>query len=47
VGDRIASFADVPFPEELFGTVHWKIHHGATQFPWYQNVLEEWQAKNL
>lgn len=47
VGDRIASFADVPFPEELFGTVHWKIHHGATQFPWYQNVLKEWQAKNL
>ena len=47
VGDRIASFADVPFPEELFGTIYCKTHHGATQFPWYRNVLKEWQAKNL
>jgi len=44
--DVIASIANVEKPVELFGTAHHKIYHGATQTPWYENVLCEWQKTN-
>ena len=45
-GDMIISIADVPKPAHLFWNGGARIYHGATQFPWYESVLKEWQAKN-
>ena len=45
-GDRIASIADVRKPESLFGPGGNTRFHGASQFPWYEQVLLEWQANN-
>ena len=44
-GDRIASIANVPKPESLFGPGGNSRFHGASQFPWYDRVLREWQAR--
>jgi hypothetical protein len=44
-GDRIVSVADVPKPASLFGEGNHRIYHGATQYPWYENVLKEWQRR--
>src|SRR5262249_54992601 len=44
-GDRIASIADVSKPAILFGEENSRIYHGATQNPWYEEVLEGWQRK--
>ncbi|MDQ3800087.1 MAG: SMI1/KNR4 family protein [Acidobacteriota bacterium] len=46
-GDIISSIADAEKPVELFGTPHHKIYSGAKQFPWYEEVLREWQRRNL
>ena len=45
----IASIADVPKPVELFGDPQHgsRIVHGAIQTPWYEDVLREWQERNL
>jgi hypothetical protein len=45
-GDRIASIADVQKPASLFGEGTQRIYHGATQYPWYESVLREWQQRN-
>jgi hypothetical protein len=45
-GDIIASIANAEKPVELFGTVHHKIYHGASQTPWYEEVLREWRKTN-
>lgn len=42
-GDRIVSIADVPKPAELFGEENHRIYYGATQYPWYEQVLKDWQ----
>jgi hypothetical protein len=42
-GDRIASIADVSKPASLFGEGNHWIYHGATQHPWYEQVLKDWQ----
>lgn len=44
--DIIVSVADVEKPAALFGSGGTKIYHGATQTPWYENVLREWQKTN-
>lgn len=41
--DIIVSIADVEKPEELFGTANHRIYHGATQNPWYEQVLSDWR----
>jgi hypothetical protein len=41
--DIIISIANAEKPEELFGTAHHRIYHGATQTPWYESVLREWR----
>jgi hypothetical protein len=46
VGDRIASIADVQKPAALFGEGNHRIYHGATQYPWYESVLKQWQHRN-
>jgi hypothetical protein len=48
-GSTISSIADVPKPVELFGDPArgTLIVHGAIQDPWYEEVLMEWQARNL
>ena len=45
----IASIANVPKPVELFGDPQHgsRIVHGAIQTPWYEDVLREWQERNL
>jgi hypothetical protein len=45
-GDRIVSIANVPKPAKLFGEGNHPIYHGATQHPWYETVLKEWQRRN-
>ena len=45
--DRMASLADVPKPAELFGEGNTKRYHGASQIPWFKQVLKEWQDVNL
>jgi hypothetical protein len=45
-GDRIASIANVPKPAKMFGEGNHRIYHGATQHPWYETVLQEWQRRN-
>jgi hypothetical protein len=44
-GDRIVSVADVPKPAVLFGEGNHRIYHGATQDPWYENILKDWQQR--
>jgi hypothetical protein len=46
-GGRIASIANVKKPAELFGEGNHRIYHGASQHPWYENVLRSWQSKHL
>jgi hypothetical protein len=46
-GARIASIANVPMDAALFDEGYGRSHHGATQFPWYEQVLKEWQQRNL
>ena len=45
-GDLIASIANVEKPAAIFGVPGARTYHGATQFPWYESVLKEWQRKN-
>jgi hypothetical protein len=45
-GDRIVSIANVAKPAALFGEGNLRIYHGATQDPWYESVLNEWQRRN-
>ena len=48
-GSMIASIANVPKPVELFGDPRHgsRIVHGAIQTPWYEDVLSDWQERNL
>jgi hypothetical protein len=39
----IVSIADVQKPAALFGSGGSRIYHGATQTPWYENVLRVWR----
>jgi hypothetical protein len=41
--DIVVSIADVKKPAALFGSGGSKIYHGATQTPWYEQVLREWR----
>ncbi|HEX8914399.1 MAG TPA: SMI1/KNR4 family protein [Humisphaera sp.] len=45
-GERIVSIANVPKPANLFGGGGVAIHHGATQFPWYEGVLDNWRRQH-
>ena len=45
VGDLVASIADVETPTSIFGTPGARVYHGATQLPWYEDVLAEYQAR--
>ena len=45
-GDRIVSIANVQKPTSLFGEGNHRIYHGATQFPWYERTLMDWQRRN-
>jgi len=42
-GDLIASIANVAKPPALFGAGYYKVYHGASEYPWYENVLQEWR----
>ena len=43
--DRIVSLIDVVKPVSLFGTPQARIHHAATQFPWYEQQLTAFRQK--
>ncbi len=43
-GDLIAIVANVEKPASLFGTPSMRVFHGATHFPWYAQVLAQYQA---
>jgi hypothetical protein len=43
--DRIVSLIDVAKPVSLFGTPQARIHHGATQFPWYEQQLTAFRQR--
>lgn len=43
--DRIVSLIDVPKPVSLFGTPEARIHHAATQFPWYEQQLAAFRQR--
>jgi hypothetical protein len=43
--DRVLSLIDVPKPVSLFGTPQARIHHGAAQFPWYEQQLTAFRQR--
>lgn len=43
--DLVASVIDAQKPVGLFGSKGQRIYHGATQFPWYENRLNEFRRR--
>jgi hypothetical protein len=46
-GGRIASIANKTKPASLFGEGNTRIYHAASQNPWYEAILKEWQRTTL
>jgi hypothetical protein len=46
-GDRIVSIVNTAKPPALFGDGNCRIYCGATQFPWFDGILKEWQESHV
>jgi hypothetical protein len=42
--DLVASIINAPKPENLFGEKGMRIHHGASQNPWYESMLKQYRT---